>query len=82
MDRTAEAAYLTAAFVIAQALAAGCVLAERSETNANALETKDSPHGGSSLPLTYAGGDADRSRYAAICESDRRPCGSSSLDVF
>ncbi|TFE37129.1 hypothetical protein E2553_42080 [Paraburkholderia dipogonis] len=63
---------MTEVFVIAQARTAGCVLAERSETNANALDTKDSPHGGSSLTLTYAGGDADRSRYAAIREAGRR----------
>jgi predicted methyltransferase len=47
------------------------MLLARSEINANAKDTKDHPHGVWSLPPTYEGGDVDRSRYAAIGESDR-----------
>ena len=66
-----DTGYVTEAFVIEHAQAAGFVLAARSEINANARDTKDYPHGVWSLPPTYAGGDADRARYAAIGESDR-----------
>ncbi|WP_222944776.1 methyltransferase [Paraburkholderia sp. 31.1] len=66
-----ETGYVTEAFVIDRAQAAGFVLAQRSEINANARDTKDYPHGVWSLPPGYAGGDVDRSRYVAIGESDR-----------
>ncbi|HEY4295031.1 MAG TPA: methyltransferase [Paraburkholderia sp.] len=66
-----DSGYVTEAFVIAHAKAAGFVLAASSEINANPRDTKDYPHGVWSLPPTYAGGDADRARYAAIGESDR-----------
>jgi len=66
-----DSGYVTEAFVIAHAQAAGFVLAASSEINANPRDTKDYPHGVWSLPPTYAGGDADRARYAAIGESDR-----------
>ncbi|MFP6562740.1 class I SAM-dependent methyltransferase [Paraburkholderia sp. B3] len=66
-----DTGYVTEAFVIEHAQAAGFVLAGRSEINANARDTKDYPHGVWSLPPTYKGGDTDRARYAAIGESDR-----------
>jgi len=66
-----DTGYVSEAFVIAHAQAAGFVLAGRSEINANPRDTKDYPHGVWSLPPSYAGGDADRARYAAIGESDR-----------
>jgi predicted methyltransferase len=66
-----DSGYVTEAFVIAHAQAAGFVLAARSEINANPRDTKDYPRGVWSLPPTYASGDADRARYAAIGESDR-----------
>jgi predicted methyltransferase len=66
-----DTGYVTEAFVIERAQAAGFVLAARSEINANAKDTKDYPHGVWSLPPTYEGGDVDRARYAAIGESDR-----------
>lgn len=66
-----DSGYVTEAFVIEHAQAAGFVLAGRSEINANARDTRDYPHGVWSLPPTYEGGDADRARYAAIGESDR-----------
>jgi predicted methyltransferase len=66
-----DSGYVTEAFVIEHAQAAGFVLVARSEINANAKDTKDYPHGVWSLPPTYKGGDVDRSRYADIGESDR-----------
>lgn len=66
-----DSGYVTEAFVIEHAQAAGFVLVARSEINSNAKDTKDHPHGVWSLPPTYQGGDVDRSRYAAIGESDR-----------
>ncbi len=66
-----DSGYVTEAFVIEHAQAAGFVLVARSEINANPRDTKDYPHGVWSLPPTYQGGDADRARYASIGESDR-----------
>ncbi|WP_322012187.1 methyltransferase [Paraburkholderia sp. J12] len=71
LQQMIDTGYVTEAFVIEHAQAAGFVLAGRSEINANPRDTKDYPHGVWSLPPTYAGGDADRARYAAIGESDR-----------
>nr|WP_198665231.1 class I SAM-dependent methyltransferase [Paraburkholderia kururiensis] len=71
LQQMIDTGYVTEAFVIEHAQAAGFVLVARSEINANARDTKDYPHGVWSLPPTYAGGDADRDRYAAIGESDR-----------
>jgi predicted methyltransferase len=66
-----DTGYVTEAFVIEHAQAAGFVLAGRSEINANPKDTKDYPHGVWSLPPTYEGGEVDRARFAAIGESDR-----------
>jgi predicted methyltransferase len=66
-----DSGYVTEAYVIEHAQAAGFVLVARSEINANPKDTKDYPHGVWSLPPTYRGGVVDRSRYAAIGESDR-----------
>jgi predicted methyltransferase len=66
-----DSGYVTEAFVIEHAQAAGFVLAGRSEINANPKDTKDYPHGVWSLPPTYKGGETDRAKYAAIGESDR-----------
>ncbi len=66
-----DSGYVTEAFVIEHAQAAGFVLVARSEINANPKDTKDYPHGVWSLPPTYEGGDVGRARYAAIGESDR-----------
>lgn len=71
LQQMIDTGYVTEAFVIERAQAAGFVLAERSEINANPRDTKDYPHGVWSLPPGYKGGDVDRSRYAAIGESDR-----------
>jgi predicted methyltransferase len=66
-----DSGYVTEAFVIEHAQAAGFVLVARSEINANPKDTKDYAHGVWSLPPSYKGGDVDRSRFAAIGESDR-----------
>jgi predicted methyltransferase len=66
-----DTGYLTEAYVIEHAQAAGFKLAARSEINSNPRDTKDYPHGVWSLAPTYRGGDTDRARFAAIGESDR-----------
>lgn len=80
-DPMAESGYVTEAFVIEAAEKAGLRLAEKSEINANAKDTKDHPFGVWTLPPTritvpYGSGKApdpnfDRSKYDAIGESDR-----------
>ena len=68
---SAHTGYVPEAYVIELAQAAGLVLDERSEINANPRDTKDYPEGVWSLPPTYRQGETDRARYEAIGESDR-----------
>jgi predicted methyltransferase len=63
--------YLDEYYVISVAQQAGFVLAERSEINANPLDTKNYPKGVYALPPTLAMGEQDKARYLAIGESDR-----------
>lgn len=70
-ERQVATGYVTEAGVIAAAQKAGLRLAARSEVNANPRDTKDYAKGVWALPPTYAYGDADRAKYAAIGESDR-----------
>jgi predicted methyltransferase len=49
----------------------GFKLVGRSNINNNPKDTKDYPKGVWTLPPSYAEGDKDRARYAAIGESDR-----------
>jgi len=81
-DPKAASGYVTEAYVIEQAQKAGFELAEKSEINANAKDTKDHPFGVWTLPPTQRtrpyseGPDAndpnfDRTKYDAIGESDR-----------
>lgn len=63
--------YLDEYYVISVAQQAGFVLVERSEINANPLDTKDYPKGVYALPPTLAMGEKDKARYLAIGESDR-----------
>ena len=63
--------YVTEAYVIAAAEAAGFELADSAEINANPKDTADHPEGVWTLPPTLALGDKDRERYLAIGESDR-----------
>jgi predicted methyltransferase len=63
--------YMRERDVIALVEAAGFELAGRSEINANPADTADHPTGVWSLAPTFAEGERDRTRYAAIGESDR-----------
>lgn len=66
------AGYLSEAQVIALAEAAGFVLEERSEINANPKDTKDHPNGVWTLPPTLDVPEGeDKAKYEAIGESDR-----------
>ncbi|HEX5661698.1 MAG TPA: hypothetical protein VFX59_31120 [Polyangiales bacterium] len=66
-----DSGYVTEESVIALATAAGFVLEGKSEINANPKDTTDHPKGVWTLPPSYALGDQDREKYAAIGESDR-----------
>ena len=68
---TARTGYVPEAYVVQLATAAGLVLDERSEINANPRDTRDYPEGVWSLPPTLRQGETDRARYVAIGESDR-----------
>lgn len=70
-EQTKESGYLTEDYVIGLATAAGFVLEEKSEINANPKDTKDHPEGVWTLPPNFALKDVDREKYAAIGESDR-----------
>lgn len=63
--------YMTEAYVIEHAQAAGFTLAARSDINANPRDTTSHPNGVWSLPPTYRGGATDHDTFAAIGESDR-----------
>jgi predicted methyltransferase len=63
--------YLPEKWVIETIEAAGFKLAGKSEVNANPRDTRQHPEGVWTLPPSYALGDKDRARYAAIGESDR-----------
>ncbi len=63
--------YVVEGWVIERVRAAGFKLAGKSEVNANPKDTKDYPEGVWSLPPSYAEGDVNREKYAAIGESDR-----------
>lgn len=71
VDQMIATGYVTEAYVIERAQAAGFKLAGRSEINANPRDTKDYPKGVWTLPPSYVEGDRDRAKYAAIGESDR-----------
>ena len=70
-DAKASSGYVHPSFVIKLAEAAGFKLAAQSEINANLKDKAEHPKGVWTLPPTYANGETDRSRYAAIGESDR-----------
>lgn len=63
--------YLDEAYIIMVAEVAGFELLDRSEINANPLDSRDHPRGVYSLPPTLASGSEDRERFLAIGESDR-----------
>ena len=66
-----KSGYVTEQQIIDLATAAGFQLAERSEINANPNDTADHPKGVWTLPPSFALGDVDKEKYAAIGESDR-----------
>jgi len=73
MDTAKErtSGYMKVSTVRALAEKAGFRFAGSSEVNANRKDTHDYPKGVWTLPPSYAEGDTDRARYAAIGESDR-----------
>ena len=64
-------AYVGEDYAIGLIEAAGFKLVGRSKINSNPKDTKDYPEGVWSLPPSYAEGDKNRAKYAAIGESDR-----------
>ena len=66
-----KSGYMKRSTVLAYATKAGFKLAAESNVNANPKDTHDYPKGVWTLPPNYAEKDVDRSRYAAIGESDR-----------
>jgi predicted methyltransferase len=69
-DPKAENGYVRQDYTVALAQKAGFVLVGSSEVNANPKDTKDWPKGVWTLPPTFALGDTDRAKYAAIGEAD------------
>jgi predicted methyltransferase len=63
--------YMSEAQVIQLATDAGFVLDEKSEINANPLDSKDHPNGVWTLPPNNRHDQADAEKYRAIGESDR-----------
>ena len=64
-------AYVGEKYAIALIESAGFKYVGESTINRNPRDTKDYPQGVWTLPPSYAEGDKDRARYAAIGESDR-----------
>lgn len=73
MDSALEkkSGYIKQSTVVRLAEAAGFKLAGESAVNANPKDTHDHPDGVWTLPPTFALKDVDRTKYAAIGESDR-----------
>jgi predicted methyltransferase len=69
-DPKGENGYVRQDYAIALAKKAGFVLVGSSEINANPKDTKDWPKGVWTLPPSFAEGDKDRAKYAAIGEAD------------
>lgn len=69
-ERMVKTGYMTEAYVIGLAEKAGFKLVEKSEINANPLNTTDHPNGVWTLPPMMRG-RLDPEKYAAIGESDR-----------
>ena len=64
-------AYVGEDYAIGLIQSVGFKLAGRSNINRNPKDTKDYPKGVWTLPPSFAMGDQDRAKYAAIGESDR-----------
>jgi predicted methyltransferase len=70
-DPKAASGYVNEQYATELIESVGFKLVGRSEINANHKDTKDYEKGVWALPPTFAAGDQDRERYAAIGESDR-----------
>ncbi len=70
-DPEARSGYIHEDYVVELARASGFELAERSEINANPLDTADHPNGVWNLPPSLRVEQGDDKDYAAIGESDR-----------
>ena len=66
-----KSGYVTEAFVVQAAEAAGFTLEASSDVNANPKDTADHPKGVWSLPPALRDDENDRDKYLAIGESDR-----------
>jgi len=71
LEESVKSGYMTEAYVIERATAAGFKLDAKSEINANPKDTKDYKEGVWTLPPVLALGETDRAKYTAIGESDR-----------
>ena len=71
VQETFHSGYMPTDYIIKVAEQAGFKLAGKSEINANPKDDRDHPNGVWTLPPTYALGDIDKAKYAAIGESDR-----------
>ncbi len=69
-DPAAKSGYVRQDYTIAMAEKAGFKLVGSSEMNANPKDTKDWPKGVWTLPPTFALGEQDHAKYAAIGEGD------------
>ncbi len=69
-DPKAENGYVRQDYTVALAKKAGFELVGSSELDANPKDTKDYPKGVWTLPPTFALGDVDHAKYAAIGEAD------------
>ena len=70
-DSVRKSGYLPTDYIVQLATHAGFKLDASSEINANSRDTKDHPKGVWTLPPTFALGNTDKAKYAAIGESDR-----------
>lgn len=70
-DESANTGYMPEPWLVEKIEGYGFKLEARSDVNANAKDTHDHPKGVWTLPPTFALGDEDRDKYAAIGESDR-----------
>ena len=71
LEESANSGYMSEAYVIERATAAGFKLDAKSEINANPKDTKDYKEGVWTLPPVLANKEVDRAKYLAIGESDR-----------
>ncbi len=70
-EASSKKGYVPEKYIIETVQQHGFKLAAKSEVNANTKDTKDYPDGVWTLPPTYAAGETNRDKFAAIGESDR-----------